>query len=219
MHVEAHLACGWLIANASGLQSRRDRFLITLSAVVADADGLTYLFSVPAYATWHHVGGHNIFAAGLVVLLAAALASRARWWAMGLLALLGFASHWLGDYFLSGWPLQTFWPISDSEVMFRPRIGLDHPINITLSYAAILFMAGSAWLFGRTPLDFIWPKLDALLVSMTRKRSQRCGACGRKTNQRCVECGQGVCFRHAKISSGMVVRCSACPAVEVPRQS
>lgn len=213
MHVEAHLACGWLIANASGLQSRRDRVLITLSAVAADADGLTYFFGVPAYATWHHVGGHNIFAAALVVLLAAALAARARWWVMALLALLGFATHWVGDYFLSGWALQTFWPVSDSEVMFRPRIGLDHPINIALSYASILFMAASAWIFGRTPLEFIWPRLDALLVSMTRRRSHHCRVCGHKTNQLCAECRQGVCFKHARISAGLIVRCGHCPTL------
>lgn len=212
MHVEAHLACGWLIANVSRLPSRRDRLLITLSAVAADADGLSYLFGTSAYADWHHVGGHNIFAAGLVVVLASVLTAQAKWWVMGLLALAGFASHWLGDYFLSGWALETFWPVSRSEVMFRPRIGLDHPINIALSYASLVFMAGSAWLFGRTPLEFVWPKLDALLVSMTRRRDKACAACGGKTNQVCAGCGQPVCLRHARVSTRMVVRCSACQA-------
>jgi len=115
MQVECHIAVGWLMGNLVPGADRRFRALITFSAVAPDLDALSYVFGPTAYNNCHHCYGHNIFAGALFTILCTILARPGWRWITALFAALGFASHWLGDYFFSGWPLKTFWPISNVE--------------------------------------------------------------------------------------------------------
>jgi membrane-bound metal-dependent hydrolase YbcI (DUF457 family) len=210
MHLESHVACGWLLANLWPGATKRQRFLITLSAAISDADGLTYLVSGDLYAHWHHTVGHNIFAA-IAMTTAALLLTRGRQWLpMLLLTQIGFWSHMIGDYFFSGWGVAIFWPLSHNEVMYRPRIGLDHPINIALCYAAYIYCAASIWIHRRTILEFFWPSMDALLIRMFGRRTATCHICSRRTGVLCDTCGKPVCLRHAQITTSLTIRCTAC---------
>jgi membrane-bound metal-dependent hydrolase YbcI (DUF457 family) len=212
VHIESHVACGWLLANLWPSASWRQRLAITLSAVISDADGLGYLVSADLYVRWHHTIGHNVFAAVLVSGAAVALAGKPKWGWVLLLTQLGFWSHLVGDYFFAGWGVPLFWPISREEVMYRPRMGLDHPINLVLSYGAFVYFAASLWLHGRTPLALVRPALDRLLVRVFRKANLSCHICGRGTSVQCDGCGKAVCLRHAQITRRMQIRCRACAA-------
>src|SRR5512133_3668578 len=127
MNTEAHLAVGWLLAQFGG-EGRRYRGWVVLSALAPDLDVVTYLLGADTYARWHHVLGHNIFFS-LAFSLLATLACRRGRMQMFLMTQLGFYSHYFGDYFLTNFSLQFFWPLSDAEFLFSRKIGLDHPIN------------------------------------------------------------------------------------------
>jgi hypothetical protein len=212
MQLESHLAVGWLMGNLVGGADRRFRGLVAFSALAPDLDGVPYLFGPDAYSASHHVYGHNVFF-GLLVMVACTLLVPRGWRAkMALLSALGFASHWVGDYYFSGWPLMTWWPLSRDEVMHRPRIGLDHPINHALSYASLTFFVVSTFFWKRTIFEPVWPAMDRLLVGLTRPRTLRCATCQRRTAQQCARCGVAVCLRHGRITRRWLVSCAACSA-------
>lgn len=219
MQLESHLAVGWLLANLAPGGGRRFRALVTFSALAPDLDGVSYLLGQDAYAHSHHIYGHNVFAGAVFTILCTALASRGsrRW--MLLSATIGFASHWAGDYFLSGWPLMSFWPVSRTEVMFRPRIGLDHPINHVLSFASLIFLAASTWWWRRTVFESVWPAMDKLLSGLTLPRDKRCATCMARTAQTCDTCGAAVCLKHARVTRRLTVQCAECARAETSAAS
>lgn len=215
MQLETHLAIGWLMGNLVPGGDRRLRGLVCFSALAPDLDGVSYVLGPDAYSNSHHVYGHNVFA-GIAFTFVCFALSRPGWRLVTTaLAAAGCASHWVGDYYLSGWPLMTFWPVSRHEVMYRPRIGLDHPINQVLSIASILFFIVGAFVWKRTIFEFVWPAMDRLLVGLTLPRTDRCAVCERPTAQHCIRCGNALCLRHARLTGGMRVTCAACPGLPV----
>jgi hypothetical protein len=210
VQLESHLAIGWLMGNLVPGADRRFRGLVVFSALAPDLDGISYLFGPNAYSHCHHVLGHNIFAGVLFTVICTVLA-RPGWRRLTMVfAILGFASHWVGDYYFSGWPLMTFWPVSRAEQMYRPRIGLDSPINHVFSYASLVFFVVSTWWWRRTILEPVWPAMDRLLVGLTLPRTLKCATCGRATGQRCCVCGEAVCLRHGRVTRALEVCCGRC---------
>ena len=212
MHIESHLACGWILANLLPGSTRRERLAITLSAVISDADGLGYLVSADLYSRWHHTIGHNVFAAVAVGIVAIWLTRLHCWPIILLLTQLGYWSHIVGDYFFSGWGVPIFWPVSRYEILFHPVMRLDHPINMALSYGALAIFAGSIWVLGRSPLEFLWPKFDGLLARLVAPRRCVCHFCGRRTGIICDRCHQPVCVRHGQTNRKLQITCRACEA-------
>lgn len=184
--------------------------MITLAAVMSDADGLSYLAGAAVYADWHHTLGHTFVTGAALAVLAGLIVRGRRWGGVGLLVFVAFTSHLVGDYFFSAWSLPLFSPFSDSTFVFRPPIRLDHPINIALSYAGFAAMAASIWFWKRTPLEFLWPRLDKLLAQIASPKLLTCQQCSRSTAVACNTCGQGVCLRHARMTPRAAVRCRSC---------
>ncbi len=201
MNLETHFACGWVLGNLWPGAARRERFLAVAAALISDVDGLSYLAGESAFSNWHHTVGHNVFVTVPLVVGAALLARKGRTFSTVVMVLLAFLSHMVGDYFLSGWELWPLWPASRWEVMFRPRMGLDHPANVVLSYASFAMMAASLWMWGRSPLELFWPSRDALLARAVRP----CGL-------RCDECGEKLRLNHAVIGRGSRIVCRKCAA-------
>ena len=199
VNLEVHIAAGWLLGNLWPGAGRRERLLALAAASLSDLDGLSYLAGRFAYVNWHHTIGHGVLTMAPLVLLASLVARKGRMLSTALLIELAFLTHLLGDYFFSGWGLQLLWPISHHEVMFRPRIGLDHPVNIALSYLSFLLMAGSLWIWGRSPLEFIRPGADSLLARAVRPRRLRCD-----------ECGQKLLLSRAVLAGGYRIICRTC---------
>ncbi len=210
MTTEAHLAAGWVLANLSGEDSRRWRAWVTFAAVAPDLDALSYVFGEHVYADIHHALGHNVFVS-VVLSIAGMLVYRARPWKAALMTQVAFYSHYFGDYFFTRFPLLFFWPVWDEGFVYSYRIGLDHPINLTLSYGSFaLFLAG-VWIWRRTPVELIWPELDRRIVNLLSRKNAHCHACGRGSNETCCVCGRNICMHHAKLTGGMRVVCRRCP--------
>jgi membrane-bound metal-dependent hydrolase YbcI (DUF457 family) len=198
MHLETHLAIGWALGNIFPQFSRRQRLLVSLAAIFPDADGLSYFAGEMAYSNWHHTIGHNVFASGVVLLMASLLTEWHRILVI-FAAQLAFWSHLAGDYFMSGWTVEFLWPISRDGWMFRPAIRLDHPANIILSYASWVFMAASWWIWRRTPLEFIWPKFDALVARAVHPSTLTCDVCN-----------QPMTLKRGRVLKGLRLVCLEC---------
>src|SRR2546427_13309560 len=118
MNPITHFLVSWCTANAVPDVSKRDRAIITLAGVVPDLDGVGIIADLltrnsPRPLLWwteyHHILGHNIGAAILVSLVAAAVArSRLR---TGLLACLTFHLHLWCDVVGARGPDGYQWPI------------------------------------------------------------------------------------------------------------
>ena len=215
MNTEAHLAAGWILAHLGGVEDRRFRAAVTLAAIAPDVDSLAFFFGERAYASIHHALGHNVyFFTGASVL--AALWCRRRWWKVLLFTQLALYSHYFGDYFLTRFPLEFYWPASHRLFIHGYRIGLDHPINTALSYASLLVFFVMAFWCRRTPLEIISPALDRRVVNLLPPKRMACHICGRPSSERCDVCGEPVCMRHGRINRHLGVTCAKCHAAAAP---
>lgn len=111
-----HFLTGWVLANPARLD-RRDRLLVTLSAVVPDIDGLgiipelmtrNSLHPLLWFSRYHH-SLHTLLFAVVIALLAFALAGQR--WKTALMCLLGFHLHLFEDLLGSRGPDGDQWPI------------------------------------------------------------------------------------------------------------
>jgi membrane-bound metal-dependent hydrolase YbcI (DUF457 family) len=216
MNLEAHLAAGWILAHCGGPSTRRFRAAVTFAAIAPDLDVLSYLGGARTYSTLHHALGHNIFFGLLVSLASLAFFTRADWWKVFLFTQLAFASHYYGDYFFTRFPLEPWWPFSTKGYIHSYRIGLDHPINLFLSYFSFVVFIVLGVLFKRTPIELISPELDRRIVNLFRRRTMACHICERGANEMCSVCGNPVCMKHGRIARGFRVRCARCAEALVP---
>lgn len=172
MHPTTHLIVSWVVAHR--LPERRDRRLVTWAGVAPDLDGLTLLGGVESYGTWHHVLGHGIVAALLVVGAAAALArDRLR---VATLALIAFHLHLLCDFVGSGvaWGIVYWYPFSDEEYLSPIRWDLNSWQNMAVTVAALLLSGWLALRDGRTFAEALMPaRWDARVVETLRRRLGR----------------------------------------------
>lgn len=181
MNPASHLLISWTLANAVGIP-RRDRFLVTLTGVIPDIDGvgiiaelLTENTSMPLiwYSKYHHVLGHNL-GVGLI-LTALVFFLSAKRWVTPALAFVAFHLHLLGDIAGSRgpdgyqWPIPYFYPFStDWSLTWQGQWELNAWPNIL---ATLLFLAITlyiAWKRGRSPLEMISLKADTAFVAKLR---------------------------------------------------
>src|SRR3954469_4496590 len=172
MNTEAHLALGWILAHCGGSHETRSfRRIVTFASLAPDLDVISYLFGERTYANLHHALGHNIFFSlawsGLSIVIAGGGFRRAV--KIFLFTQLAFYSHYFGDYFFTRFPLEFFWPVSHRGYIYSYRIGLDHPVNLFLSYLSFVVIVGMAVAFKRTPVELVSVELDARLVNLFRR--------------------------------------------------
>lgn len=184
MNLESHFACGWLLGNLTPGLRRSHRLLLAISALAPDVDGLSYLAGPDAYVRWHHTLGHNVFFPVPFLITAALIAPPGRRILLTAITLAAFATHLVGDYFLSGWEIPLLWPFPGPSLIFLPKMGLDHPLNIVLSYLSIALCAGSLWIWNRSPLELAWPSRDALLARLAHRSGRYCDRCHRRPGPR-----------------------------------
>lgn len=214
MNIEAHLACGWVLAHLGGNETRRFRGLVTLAAIAPDIDTLSYFWGPEAYSSIHHAWGHNIFF-GLTFSAVSVALLPTRRWKVFIFTQLAFASHYYADYFFTRFPVKAFWPLYTHSYIYSYRIGLDHPINLFFSYLSMLLIVLVAWRFKRTPLEFISPQLDCRVVNLFRQKPLKCGICERSANETCTVCHRPVCMRHGRITGRFTIECKDCQSAPV----
>jgi len=177
---------GWVLANAANVGSRRDRALVTLSAVVPDVDGLGIIAEVLTrssshpllwFSQYHHTL-HNLTFAVVIALLAFALAHER--WKTAALSFLGFHLHLYEDLLGSRGPDGDQWPIpylspfsSAFSLTWHGQWSLNAWPNFALTLALLGWTLYLAWSRGYSPLEMISEGADRELVGTLRKRFGR----------------------------------------------
>lgn len=177
-----HLLAGWAVANTAKL-GPRDRLLVTLAAVLPDADGLGVLVDLVRrnstsgfeyYQRFHHVLFHNLFFGIAVAAAAFALGVRRRM-AAGL-AFLAFHLHLLGDIVGSRglgddyWAFPYLTPVSSYEVVWKGQWPLNGWQNFAVTGILMALMFYLAWRRGYSPVGLVSVKADAAFVDVLRSR-------------------------------------------------
>ncbi len=169
MHIPTHLMLSWVVGHR--LAARRDRRLVAWSGVAADLDGLSLLAGLDAYGRWHHVLTHGLAAALLIAGLCAFRAKdRPRVWWLGLAA---FHLHLLCDWLGSGvdWPIQYFWPVSDTFYYSPYGWELDAWPNWIATVVLLLVCGRLAITSGHSFAECVLPAAaDGAVVASLRQR-------------------------------------------------
>lgn len=206
MHLECHATLGWLLGNLWG-GDRKIRNYAVLGSILPDVDALPYVFGPYYYGMLHHTFGHNLF---LVIGFSLYGWIRFRRATVAVLGLVAIGSHLLTDAYLSNWPLYLFWPFSKRGYLPANSLDLSSPVNTYLVYAipAVLLIAALIW--KRTPLEWIHPELDKLVIGFFKRKNLNCCECHRGANAVCQTCGRAVCPRHLNVRKRWRIVCSDC---------
>jgi len=137
-----HFIISWVTANTVKL-NRKSRICITLSGLIPDLDGVGYIFDRAAlyygshtsyYEEFHHVYGHNIFAALITALICSLICGKRV--SVFLLSLVAFNLHILCD--IAGargpdgdqWPIHYLYPVfPDFQIVWSGQWQLSSWIN------------------------------------------------------------------------------------------
>lgn len=179
-----HLFIGWLTANTAQTD-RRGRIIITIAGIIPDADGLVIVGDFLAgkgtkelelWTTYHHVLGHNIGFAVLVMVMAYLLA-RTRKIITALLAGISFHLHLLGDLVGSRgpdghqWPIPYLNPLSDTwQWVWQGQWVLNSWQNILITSAALGIIFYLAWRKSYSLLEMISNKADKIFITALHSR-------------------------------------------------
>ena len=184
MNPITHFLLSWGVANTLPNSTKRDRLIITLAGMAPDFDGVGLVAEVITrdsshplrwWTDYHHILGHNVAAAAVVTVIAA-LAARTRL-QTALLACLAFHLHLLCD--VAGargpdgdqWPIPYLLPFSSAvNWTWQGQWALNAWPNVMITLAAILATLLLARRRGYSPLEFLSPKADRILIETLRKR-------------------------------------------------
>jgi len=209
MQVLAHAGIGWALAEA-GRGTRRFRQVVFLSSLLPDLDGLSVLFGLAAYGTYHGVVTHAV-AFSLAVSAAGAALCRGERFRAFAFTQLAFWSHVIGDYLLSGWALALWFPFSRAVVIWPHALSLFHPVNTALSILGLAYILWLGRRFKRTPIEVFSPQLDERIVNLLfEPKTLSCGVCARPANETCSRCGTALCPRHVSLTLRFAPTCPRC---------
>lgn len=164
MHLPAHLAASWMLGHRQ--ITYRDRCLIAWAGVAPDADALSLLWGQEAYANWHHVLGHGLVGAAVVVAVVAAAARQRPKTAA--LALVAFHLHLLLDLAGSGreWGIVYFYPWSRWEAVTQWGWPLASWQNFSVMLGLFALSVPLALSVKRTFAEvFLGRRVDAAIVA------------------------------------------------------
>jgi hypothetical protein len=179
-----HFLTSWLVANSSTGLGRRERALVALAGIAPDADGLGLVAELLTRDTarpllwwteYHHVLGHNLLFGVLTSATVAVLSKRRRWLA-GLLALISFNLHVLGDLIGARgpdgdqWPIQYLWPTSKLGLTWDGQWELNAWPNFVITGFVLLLTFLLARRRGYSPLEMVSLRADRAFVETLRQR-------------------------------------------------
>lgn len=183
VHLVTHFLTGWSLANIVPLE-RRDRAVVTVAAIIPDADALGLVVEhtplhtiIPAYwfSEYHHVLSHNLGFALLFTVFAGIVCRNRLTGAF--LAFAAFHIHLLGDITGSRgpdgyqWPIPYFWPLSNNwQLTWQGQWMLDAWPNMMLTLLLLGLTFRLAWKRGYSPLEMLSRKADARFVETLRMR-------------------------------------------------
>jgi inner membrane protein len=180
-----HFLSGWVLANSASV-TRRDRVLVTFSAVVPDVDGLGIIAELLTRNSSHpllwfsgfHHSLHNLAFAVVIALLAFALAEQK--WKTAAFCFLGFHLHLFEDLLGScgpdgdQWPIPYLAPFSNAwSLNWRGQWSLNAWPNFAITLALLGITLYLAWRRGYSPLEMVSVRADRQLVAALRDRFPR----------------------------------------------
>jgi inner membrane protein len=177
-----HFLHGWAVAQF--LAERRDRIIVTVAAVVPDIDALGIVAEILTrhsahplnwFSEYHHLLAHNLWAALLTTVAAAALARKKL--VTALLACASFHLHLLGDLVGSRgpdgyqWPIEYLYPLSSKEWTWSGQWALASWQNVVVTVALLAFAFYIARLKRITPVEVFSTRADAAVVQAIAGKS------------------------------------------------
>jgi membrane-bound metal-dependent hydrolase YbcI (DUF457 family) len=177
-----HFLTGWVLAACSHLE-RRDRTLVTLSALVPDLDGLGLIPEIltrssshplPWFSQYHHSLHTLTFA--LAIAGVAFLLAQQRWKA-AVLCFVGFHLHLFEDLIGARGPDGDQWPIPylapffpALQLTWNGQWALNAWPNFLITFILLLATFYLAWLNGFSPVEMISARADEAFVQALRRR-------------------------------------------------
>jgi inner membrane protein len=182
-----HFLFGWLAANASTTNNRRERALITLAGVAPDVDGLGIIADVLTrnsthplnwFSQYHHLLGHNLVFGLLLVALAMLVAKRKLQTAA--LVFFSFHLHLLCDLVGSRspdgyqWPIAYLFPFSNAlQLTWSGQWELNAWQNFVITGVVLIRVFTLAIKRGVSPLEMISASANRSFVDTLRRRFSR----------------------------------------------
>lgn len=179
-----HFLSGWVLANSTSL-TRRDRALVTLSAVVADIYGLGIIPELLTrnsahpllwFSRYHH-SLHNLAFALFISALALVLAEQKQ--KTIVLCFVGFHLHLFEDLLGSRGPDGDQWPIpylapfsSALNLAWHGQWSLNAWPNFVITLGLLGMTFCLAWARGYSPLEMVSQPADRAPVDALRRRFQ-----------------------------------------------
>ena len=178
-----HFLVGWTVGCVAPI-SNRERAVVAIAGVAPDLDGLGAVVEFGTrhsdkpllwFSEYHHVLGHNIGAALVILGLAFLIAQRR--FLTAALAFLSFHLHLLGDI-IGGrgpegydWPIPYLLPFSDSwQVTWSGQWALNAWPNFLVTGLALWFTLYFAWKNEISPLEIVSSKANFVFVQTLRDR-------------------------------------------------
>ena len=178
MHPQTHALLSWTVAEAGGLEHRRDRIIVLSAGLAPDLDGLTILGGQALYNDWHRTLLHH--GLGALVMSLVALACARQRLRVGLLALVAVHLHFLCDMVGSAGPDGSVWRVPYLVPFAMPhehpgwaapwQWGLASWQNVAITIAALAVCVQLARRRGRTLLEAVSLRADAAVVEAIRRR-------------------------------------------------
>jgi inner membrane protein len=182
-----HFLFGWLVANASTADRRKERAIITLAGVAPDVDGLGIIADVLTrdsaqplrwFSEYHHLLGHNLGFCLLLVALTLLVAKRKLQTAA--LVFVSFHLHILCD--LAGsrspdgyqWPMAYLWPFSNGlQLSWSGQWELNAWQNFVITGVALAVVFTLAVKRGFSPVEMVSETANRSFVDTLRRRFSR----------------------------------------------
>jgi len=178
-----HFLIGWSVGCLAPLNNR-ERAVVAIAGVAPDLDGLGAVAEVGTrntdkpllwFSEYHHLLGHNLGAALVVILIAFLIAEHRM--VTAALAGVSFHLHLLGDL-IGGrgpdgyeWPIPYLFPFSDSwQLIWSGQWALNAWPNFLITGVVLWFTLYFAWNMGHSPIEMLSQKANATFVQTLRNR-------------------------------------------------
>ncbi len=188
MQGPSHLLVSWFYADASGVETARDRRIVAWAGLAPDIDVLAYIAALAWYRldkdlafenVWrvvHHRYTHGLAFVLLTGIVVWAISSgRIGRWRVACLAMLASAIHNFCDIVAGGpeWPVYPLWPLSNLGWSASWSWTIGEWPNLVILAACLAGMFIYARIAGRSPLECFGDRADAWFVRVVREGSTR----------------------------------------------
>ena len=186
MQGPSHLLVSWFYAEASDIDSPRDRRIVAWAGLAPDIDVLAYVAALVYYRldqdaafenVWrvvHHRYTHGLAFVLLTGVVAWMLASdRGSRWRVAMFAMLAGALHNFLDIVAGGptWPVYPLWPLSELPWSASWSWTIGEWPNIVILAVCLAGAFAYARIAGRSPVECFGNRADAWFVRVVRQGS------------------------------------------------